>query len=154
MPLGLEPEPLRAESRFHPETVKKAVALAQQLEHRRRETLSLEQVTQLAEELNLDPALLQQALAQISAQEARQAQLQAPVQTVAQQQQARKTRVLLVIALVLAIPLLLLSWLTTSIAPVPPPTVAAPQQIVVPQPVAPLAPLAPKTLEVPRPQGR
>jgi hypothetical protein len=144
MTLGLEPEPLRTESRFHPDTVKKAVALAQQLEHRRRETLSLEQVTQLADELNLDPQLLQQALAQISAQEARQAQLQVPTQTAAQLRQTRMSWILLIIGLLLAIPLLLLGWMTTSVAP---PTVAAPQRIeapmAAPAPSAPVAPTAP-----------
>lgn len=140
MQLGLEPEPQRSESRFHPDTVRKAVALTQQLERHRRETLSLEQVRELAGELNLDPQLLQQALTQVSAEEARQAvaQSQTQTQSVAKQRQTKTAWVLLVIAVLLMIPLLLLGFVGTSVAP---PQVAPPVRIEVQTAPAPSAPL-------------
>lgn len=124
MRVGLEPEPLHNNPRFHADTVQKAVALAQRMEHERRETLSLDQVTQLAEELNLDPQLLQQALAQVSAEEAKRAlsEVQTPV-TAQKQRQLRTEWILLVIALLLAIPLLFIGYFTASaVAPPAPPT--------------------------------
>jgi ABC-type Na+ efflux pump permease subunit len=130
MQLRQEQDSTSSEARYYPETVKKAVALAQRLEHERRETLSLEQVTQLANELNIDPQLLRQALAQVSAEETRptMAQVQTPVAR--QQSRNRTAQILLVIALLLAIPLLLmLGYVSTSVAP---PQVATPAEVVTP----------------------
>jgi hypothetical protein len=146
MSLGFEPEPLRSETRFHADTVKKAVALAQQLEQKRRETLSLEQVGQLADELNLDPQLLQQALVQVSAEEARRAamQVQTPV-TAQKQRQLRTAWILLVISLLLAMPLLLLfGYSTVSVpAPLTPPVAVQVQEATPPVAAPPLTPPAP-----------
>jgi hypothetical protein len=68
-----EPEPVRAEPRFHADTVQKAVALAQRLQNERRETLSLGEIDQIAAEIGIDPSILRQALNAIAEKEAREA---------------------------------------------------------------------------------
>jgi hypothetical protein len=127
MSVRLEPEPLQTESRFRPDTVQKAVALAQQMEQERRETLSLEEVTQLAEELNLDPQILQQALSRVSAAEAQTVLPQAGHRQAAQLRQHKRAAVLLPIAFMLAFPLLSMALIKTRIAPVAPPVRVATQ---------------------------
>jgi len=146
-----EPETLRGESRFHPDTVKKAVALAQQLEQKRRETLSLEQVRQLAEELNLDPQLLQQALAQVSAEEARRLVPQTSPQQAAGLRSRNQTAIiLLVIALALVLPLLLLvGYASVSVAP-PAPATAVIQELPAPVPSPESVPTPPPSNPPPR----
>ncbi|MGV3719568.1 MAG: hypothetical protein ACO1SX_01560, partial [Actinomycetota bacterium] len=120
----------------------------QQLEQKRRETLSLEQVSQLADELNLDPQLLQQALAQVSAEEARRAamQVQTPV-TAQKQKQLSRAWVVLVISLLLMVPLLLLLGYSTVRVPAPvaPPVAIQVQEAAPPVATPPLTPPAPSS---------
>lgn len=158
MQAGFEPEALRSEPRFHPDTVQKAVALAQQLEQERRETLSLAQVNQLAEELNLDPVVLQQALARVSADEARQARVKTtPV--VAQQNRPGRILIALGFAFFLAIALLLFGYVSVrevpapaTVVPVQPEVAPAPPSPIQP-PVSPTPPPAPNAT-VPQIEGR
>lgn len=51
--------------RYDSETVSRVIAVAQQLERRHQETLSIEQVEAVGTELGIDPLFLRQALAQV-----------------------------------------------------------------------------------------
>lgn len=107
MSLELEPEPLHSDARFRPHTVQKAVALAQQMEQERRETLSLDEVRQLAEELHLDPQVLQQALTRVNAEEARAAHSPGSHRWFTGLGQQRRSAVLMAATLLLSAPLFL-----------------------------------------------
>lgn len=153
MQSGFEPEPLRSEPRFYPETVQKAVALAQRLEQERRETLSLEQVNQLAEELNLDPQVLRQALARVSADEAQQAQAKTATPMVAQH---RGPRILVALgfAIFLAIALLLFGYTSVQVTPAPPAAVQVQTQVMPADPPQPPTPPSAPNVTTPRVEGR
>jgi len=107
MRVELEPEPLRTDSRFRAAIVQKAVALAQRMEQERRETLSLDEVKQLAEELNLDPQILQQALTRVSAEEAQAVLPQTVERHAPELRQQQRATVILPIAALLGLSLLL-----------------------------------------------
>jgi hypothetical protein len=135
------------------------VALAQRLEQERRETLSLAQVNQLAEELNLDPLVLRQALARVSADEARQAVTQAQTRSAAPQHHGRRALVALALAFLLEIGLLLFGYASSQVAP-PPPTMVPVQPVMAPSepppmqpPGSPLPPPTP-TEATPQAEGR
>lgn len=146
-----QPDQHQSERRYQPETVQKAVALAQQLERQRRETLSLEQASEVAGELNLDPQLFRLALAQVSAEEAPRTVTQAETRGVQGRDQLRTARILLIVAVLLAIPLLLFGFFSVSTAPaVAPPTRV---EVNVTPPLVPAAPPAPPTAPAPLAPG-
>lgn len=154
MQLGLEPEPLRSEPRFHPETVQKAVALAQRLEQERHETLSLDQVNQLAEELSLDPQVLRMALARVSAEEAQQTSVQAQAPLAVRRNQGPLPWLLLMFTLGLAFLLLVGGYFAVSVAPAPPLTPPTPVQVGMPEVIPITPPTAAATAPLPPSDAR
>lgn len=129
-----QPEAQPSEPRFHPETVQKAVSLAQRLQQERRETLSLTEIDQMAAELGIEPGILRHALNTVSREAA---EKHTPPVTSAVQPQARQSHapiyrtVLAILFGLAAVGLLLLTLLFLWVAQDAPGAVLPPPSSVV-----------------------
>jgi len=122
---------MRAEPRFHTDTVQKAVALAQRLQNERRETLSLSEIDQIAAEIGIDPSILRHALDAIAQKEAAAAaavRSQMTVHGATAKQNRRAPVIALSAALFFGVVLMPWLYLRASMEPPPePPRMVAPQ---------------------------